>query len=103
MTLPSGFFAGQIGALIRLDTLDDPLVLVDATTTQINYLLPSGTAGEWTATLSGTVLSYLTTSAADLPEAGTYKVQAYVEGPGWKIAGGVVEMEVVAPLIPITG
>jgi hypothetical protein len=99
----SGFFAGQIGALIRLDTQDDASLLATATKTEIYYKYPeSGTTGSWTATIDGTKLTYTTTAVGDLPEAGEYFLQTYIEGPGWKIPGKKVVMLVEEPIIPIT-
>jgi len=98
----SGLFAGQVGALIRLDTQDDTDLLAAATRLEIHYKLPeSGATGTWTATLSGTKLTYTTTESSDLPEVGEYILQAYLEGAGWKIPGRKVAMLVEKPVIPL--
>jgi len=98
----SGFYEGQIGALIRLDTEDDTAYLAAATKKEIHYKRPSGTTGAWTATLDGTKLTYTTTAITDLPEHGKYIVQVYMEGPGWKLPGKEVVMIVEEPIIAIT-
>lgn len=102
MAANSGFFLGQIGATISLDTEDDAAVLAAATKLEIHYQTPTGTVITKTASRSGTVLSYTTTSVDDLPEAGEYTVQAYGEGSGWKIPGAKVTMIVEEPLEEIT-
>jgi hypothetical protein len=100
MVARSGLFAGQVGALIRLDTQDDTSLLAVATRLEIHYKLPeSGAAGTWTATPSGTKLTYTTTDFSDLPEVGKYQLQAYIEGPGWAVHGRKVVMLVEKPLI----
>ena len=101
MTAPSGFFKGQVGAKIILETGDSAAILATATVLKINYLLPSGNTGAWTALLEGTALTYTTTAVTNFPEAGLYKLQAYIEGPGWKIPGDIVEMLVATPIVAI--
>lgn len=102
MSEPSGFFAGQVGALIRLDTQDDVALLAAATVKRILYKRPNGTTGYWTAGLDGTKLTFTTTAITDLPEAGEYTLQAYVEAPGWKVPGEKVSMIVAEPIVDIT-
>jgi hypothetical protein len=95
----SGFFVGQVGAQIRLETNDDAAILATATTLEIHYQRPeSGDTGAWAATLDGTELVYTTISASDLPEAGVYKVQSHTEGPGWITPGKIATMYVREPL-----
>lgn len=99
----SGFFVGQIGALIRLDTEDDPSLLAAATTKEIWYKQPgTGTTGAWTAALDGTKLTYTTLAVGDLPVEGEWKVQVYLAAPGWKLTGKIVSMFVNEPLKAIT-
>ena len=96
----SGFYTGQIGALIRLDTADDPAVLAAATVREIHCCLPrSRVVHKWSAGLDGTKLTFTTTEASDLPTSGVYKLQAYLEGPGYSLAGDIVDMAVLAPLV----
>lgn len=95
----SGFFVGQVGAQIRLDTLDDPTLLAAATTKEIWYERPAtGTTGAWPASLDGTKLVYTTLAITDLPEEGEYKLQVYLAAPGWKVTGKIVSMVVNEPL-----
>ena len=98
MSEDSGFFRGQVGALIRLDTSDDPALLALATKKEIHYQRPSGVVGVWTATLDGTKLTFTTSLVTDLLESGKYFLQAYIEGPSWKIPGERVPMVVGEPI-----
>jgi hypothetical protein len=102
MPATSGFFKGQIGATISLDTEDDVELLAVATKLEIHYRTPSGIVKTKTASRDGTVLSYVTTATTDFPEAGDYIVQVYVEGTGWKMPGAKVTMRVEEPLGEIT-
>lgn len=98
----SGFHKGQVGALIRLDTEDDPLFLAAASKKEIHYRQPgTGTTGAWTASLDGTKLTFTTTAVTDLPAAGEYLLQAYLEGTGWKLHGAVVSMLVGDTVKPL--
>ncbi len=98
----SGLFEGQVGALIRLDTLDELAILAAATKAEIHYKLPeSGTTGVWTATIDGTKLTYTTEGISDLPETGEYILQAYLEGTTWRLHGRKVVMLVEEPLRPV--
>ena len=66
---------GQIGAVIRLTSTTD---LSTALSLSIRYRKPSGAAGVWTATLSGTTdIEYTTTAATDLDQAGAWTFQGY--------------------------
>ncbi len=103
MPSDSGFFVGQVGAQIRLDTKDDPTYLAQATVKQIWYKRPdTGVTGAWTASLDGTVLVYTTLAITDLPVCGEYKLQTYLEAPGYKVTGDVVSMVVGKPVKAIT-
>ena len=93
----SGFFVGQIGAKISLDTKDDPALLALATVKEIWYSNGGG-IGKWTATLTGTILSYTTTNSTDLPYPGRYDFQAHLEGPGFSVDGQIVSVTVEAPI-----
>ena len=93
MAYKSGFYEGQIGAKIMLDTQDDPLLLAVATVKKIYCKRPkSAVVIEWDAELEGTYLTFTTSAATDLPRSGTYKLQAHLEGPGWDLDGDVVSL-----------
>jgi len=92
--------AKQVGALIRLDTKDDLVFLAEATLIEIHCMAPRSTLVKiWPANLDGTKLTYLTTSEADLPVEGAYKLQAHLAGPGWSLNGEVATMSVHRSLI----
>jgi hypothetical protein len=75
---------GAIGLKIILTTTAS---VVGATVRKIRYQKPSGAVGEWTAVQeTGTSISFTTTVASDLDEAGDWNLQAYVEN-GWKLPG----------------
>lgn len=95
----SGFHKGQVGALIRLDTEDDPLFLAAASKKEIHVFQPDGTTKKWTASLDGTKLTFTTTAITDLPYSGRYVLQSYIEGTGWKLHGERVELIVGETLI----
>lgn len=99
----SGFFVGQVGAQIRLDTKEDTSFLASATLKQIWYSRPdTGVTGAWTATLDGTKFVFTTTAIGDLPVAGEWKLQTYMEASGYKVAGKIVSMVVEEPVKAIT-
>lgn len=93
----SGLFVGQVGAVISIETGEDAAVLAAATTTEIWYRKPSGTAGKWTASVSSTALTF-TTLAASLDEPGDWVLQVYLAGVGYKAPGDFVTMRVATPL-----
>jgi hypothetical protein len=94
----SGFFTGQIGALIRLETSDTLEFFNAATLQEIHYQRPDGVTGKWAAGTDGTKLTFLTTTAADLPISGRYTLQAYMEGPGWALHGDKAIMVIGDPV-----
>jgi hypothetical protein len=67
-------YKGQSLLTITLDCGTD---LTSATTTRILYRKPSGGTGYWTASASGTELSY-TLNDNDIDESGTWQLQGYV-------------------------
>lgn len=100
MAVKSGFFVGQIGAKIQLDTSDDATLLAAATVKRIKYKTPeTGTTGYWEAALEGTKLTYTTTAATDLPESGVYKLQVFLSQlPNWAAHGSIASVEVEEPI-----
>jgi hypothetical protein len=87
--------AKQIGALIRLETEDDPTLLAAATTVEIYCREPrAGLIKTWTASVDGTLVTYSTLLETDLPTAGKYELQVHLAGPGWSLTGEVAIMEV---------
>jgi hypothetical protein len=76
-------YVGDVGTKIRLDCNPDDLDEIDiasASTLKILVLKPSGTEVEWTASRYGSTNQITYTSVDDdFDEAGTYKLQAYVQ------------------------
>lgn len=99
MAEDSGLRVGQIGALlsVEMQSAEVPLMdLSDATLTEIICLLPDKTEVAFPATLNGTKLEYVTTSADDLPLPKTYKIHAHVAGPGYDMLGEMDSFTVLA-------
>ena len=89
-------FVGQVGVKFSLDTEDYPALLAQATKTEIWVTCRAGKF-KWPATLEDTVVSYTTRDVTDLPCSGDYRLQAYVEGDGWKIPGDIVIVNIKRP------
>ena len=69
---------------------------ISASTVQkIKFKRPNGTSGEWVAKReSVTSISYII-QTSDLNYAGIWKLQAYVETPGWKLHGEEARLQVL--------
>ena len=77
-----GAHVGDIGTIIRYTTTTD---LSGNSALKLKYKKPDGTTGEWTATVYSTYSAqYGTTEATDLDQAGSWKLQVYVEMVSWK-------------------
>jgi hypothetical protein len=72
--MPS-IYAGVVGLEVRVDT---GLSLAGATLVRLMVRKPNGTQVNWTPTIAGTELVYVT-QASDLTAAGDYRIMAYVE------------------------
>ena len=80
-------FVGATGQKIVLECGVD---ITAATTKQIKYQKPDGTASNWTAAQESTTsISYTTTAATDLNIDGSWKFQAYVVTPTWAKHGEI--------------
>lgn len=102
MSCEGKIYVGQIGVLLEVDTQGTdpdcpPVDWIDATTLEIIMQLPDKTAITLPATLSGTKLQHLTDEATDLPQAGTYKIQAHVVGPTYDALGETAKFKVYEP------
>lgn len=87
----SDVFVGDVGTEILLDTGVD---ISAATVAKIKVKKPTGAALDWTATISGTRSVRYVIQTGDLDVAGRWKLQAYVEMPGWKGRGDWVCLQV---------
>lgn len=81
-------YVGDIGTVIELDCVSD---ISTATVTKIRYQKPDRKVGEWPAVRSGNKISFTTVSGS-LDQAGTWRLQAYVEMPNWRGRGETVDM-----------
>lgn len=92
-------YVGQIGALLEVNTqgleADSPEVdWSSSTSTTIKCRLPDKSEVDFPATLDGALLKFITTTADELPLAGTYSIQAHVVGPGYDALGETAKFRV---------
>ena len=71
---------GDIGTVIELDTGVNVSAALSA---KIRYSKPSGTRGEWTASVSGNKVTY-TTIDGDIDQSGDWSLQAYLDLNTWE-------------------
>ncbi len=84
-------YQNDVGVEFVVETGQD---LALATVTELHVKFPDGTTAQWTATISGTTLHYVT-AMADLVQAGDYILQPYVEwGGGSKHHGNPITVRV---------
>ena len=86
-------YVGDVGTLLIVETFVD---LLKATVKKILYKKPDGTTGEWLGTVAEgdpTQIRYYL-QEGDIDMAGIWKLQVYVEMPGWKGVGDVVILPV---------
>ena len=89
-------YTGDIGTVVRLDTLTD---ITTSTSLVIKVKKPSGVSATWVAQLEGTtVLKYISVSG-DFNESGTYKLQPLVVMPGFTGSGDITQVQVDSTLI----
>ena len=84
-------YKNDIGTAIILDTTEN---ITAQTVLKILYQKPSGTVGEWAATVFQTTKARYVTISGDLNEKGLWYLQIYLEIPAWKGYGETVEMYV---------
>ena len=78
-------------------TLDCGTTVAAATVARILYEKPDGTKGYWTATATGTELSY-TLVNGNIDQSGVWKLQAYVEIGGKKAYGEITTKIINEPI-----
>jgi len=86
-------FVGDIGTEIILDAGED---ISSQTTLEVQYIKPSGTTGEWTASVYNTNFAKYTTIADDIDEDGIWRFRIYVELISWTGYGEEDSIEVFA-------
>ena len=88
-------YTGDIGTIVRLDTLTD---ITTSTSLVIKVKKPSGASATWVASLEGTtVLKYISV-LGDFNESGTYKLQPLVVMPGFTGSGDITQVQVDSTL-----
>ena len=91
----STVFAGDVGTEIVLDCGVDTTA---ATVRSVVARKPNGEKVTWNALQEGTNSIKHITASGDLNMSGPWKLQAYIEIPGWKGYGGVAVLTVENPL-----
>lgn len=91
----SSVFIGDEGTEIVLDC---GITTTTATVRSILARKSNGVLVTWSAVQDGTSSIKHTTSSGDLDVAGEWKLQAYVEMPGWKGKGAVAKLTVNNPV-----
>ena len=81
---PSKYYVGDVGTEIIVDTCSD---ITSATKAALLVRKPDNTEHEWLgAVFEDTKIRYLV-QVGDFDQAGRYRVQAYIEMPGWSGRG----------------
>lgn len=88
-------FTGDIGTEIVLDC---GTALATATIRQIRARGPKGSRKTFTAALESPNSIVYSLLSGDLDQPGVWKLQAYIEMPGWKGFGAVAEITVAEPV-----
>jgi hypothetical protein len=85
-------FVGDVGTELRFDI---GVESADVQVAKIKVVKPDKSTVEWDAVVGpgDTEVSY-TIQEGDLDISGTWKLQVYVELPGWKGHGSIVSMKV---------
>jgi hypothetical protein len=92
-TAPSQYYVGDEGTEIIVDTCSD---ISAATVTDLIVRKPDGTQVTWSGAIYDTTKIRYVTTTGDFDQAGRYRLQAYVEMPGWKGFGETTTFKVLA-------
>ena len=84
-------FVGDVGTVITVNTRED---ISTATKVSLMVQKPDGSEDEWIGTIYNERYIRYTIADGDFNVAGTYRLQAYVEMPGWKGRGVTTEFDV---------
>lgn len=84
-------FVGDVGTEIILDC---GVSVASASVRTIKARSPSGVVKQWAASPEGTNSIKYATATGDIDRAGGWRLQAYVEMPGWSGHGEVVILTV---------
>jgi hypothetical protein len=88
----------DIGTIVAFDVGED---ITTATLLRLEYQKPDNKLGSWVAGIYGTTSAAYVTLAGDLNVAGRWKLQAYIELPGWKGHSTVATFDVEDELLGV--
>jgi hypothetical protein len=89
--LPSRYYVGDIGTIVVVDTCND---ITAATVTNLIVQKPDQTIVTWAgAVFEDTKIRYIIQSG-DFDQVGEYRLQSYVESPGWRGRGDTATFRV---------
>jgi len=96
MIQPRKVYVGDTGTLIRF-MFEDPLP--SGASAVIRYRKPSGSTGEWPATITAGTAPYThfveyTVQSGDLDEAGTWRLHVKLTSPSWSGLSNKVDLRV---------
>jgi len=92
-TGPSKYYVGDIGTQIVVDVCGS---LATATLVRFDVEKPDGTSASWVGSVYGTTSITYTVVAGDFNQAGEYRLQSYVEMPGWTGHGNTITFKISA-------
>jgi len=90
---PSNYFVGDAGTLITVDTCSD---ITAATLAALDVMKPDGSTDRWVGSVVDTTKIQYVVSVGDFDQVGEYRLQAYIEMPGWQGWGNTVTFKVSA-------
>jgi hypothetical protein len=87
----SKYYVGDAGTKIVVNVCVD---ITTATVRSLKVMKPSGVLVTWPGLAEGTTHIAYYVQPTDFDEEGTYRLQAYVEMPGWKGHGDTAKFKV---------
>jgi len=90
---PDKYYVGDVGTQLLVDVCSD---ITTATLVALDVTKPDGTAVRWVGTVSDTTKILYVVAVGDFDQAGEYRLQSYIEMPGWIGHGGTVTFKVTA-------
>jgi len=90
---PDAYYVGDIGTAIITDVCSD---ITTSTVAALDVTKPDGTQVRWMGSVYDTTKIRYYVNANDFDQAGEYRLQAYVEMPGWIGHGNTTTFTVTA-------
>ena len=88
----SKIYKADVGRKFRLDAETD---ISTATVSRLKYTKPDGTTGYWDGSIeSSRYVFYITQSADDLDQTGSWRIQMYLEIDGAQLHGNIEDFHV---------